>query len=153
MSSYEPFENLTAFPLNPNRFETTLGLKQHFVLDQSIPDEALKLIKHNGLVSHTSKADQSGKTRVRNASCPTSRKLVKLQTFNSTMSAYDLIVYYTCLDVTRSSTVIGQICTPHLLIILTKPACHHNSFWGSRCDSNQAHTISLIYALFQGDFG
>ena len=31
----------------------------------------------------------------------------------------------------------------HLLIILTKYACHHNSFWGSRCDSNHAPTISL----------
>ena len=29
------------------------------------------------------------------------------------------------------------------LIILTKPACHHNSFWGNRCDSNQAPTVSL----------
>ena len=38
---------------------------------------------------------------------------------------------------------LGQTCTPHLLIILTKPNCHHNDFWGSRCDSNQAHTISL----------
>ena len=31
----------------------------------------------------------------------------------------------------------------HLIIILTEPACHHNSFWGSRCDSNHAPTISL----------
>ena len=38
---------------------------------------------------------------------------------------------------------LGQICTPHLPIILTKPASHHNSFRGSRCDSNQARTISL----------
>ena len=38
---------------------------------------------------------------------------------------------------------LGQICTPHLLIIPTKPVCHHNSFWGSRCDSNHATTISL----------
>ena len=37
----------------------------------------------------------------------------------------------------------GQICTPHLLTILTKHACHHNSFWGSRCDSNHVPTISL----------
>ena len=37
----------------------------------------------------------------------------------------------------------SQICTPHLLVILTEPACHHNSFWGSRCDSNHAPTISL----------
>ena len=33
--------------------------------------------------------------------------------------------------------------TPHLLIILTKPACHYNGFWGSRCDSNHVPTISL----------
>ena len=39
---------------------------------------------------------------------------------------------------------LGQICTPNLLInLLIKPACHHNSFWGSRCDSKQAPTISL----------
>ena len=38
---------------------------------------------------------------------------------------------------------LGQICTPHLLIILTRHACHHNSFWESRCDSNHAPTISL----------
>ena len=31
----------------------------------------------------------------------------------------------------------------HLLTILTMYACHHNSFWGSRCDSNHAPTISL----------
>ena len=38
---------------------------------------------------------------------------------------------------------LGQICTPHLLIILTKLGCHPNRFWGSRCDSNHAPTISL----------
>ena len=32
---------------------------------------------------------------------------------------------------------------PHLLIIVTEAACHHNSFWGSRCDSNHAPTISI----------
>ena len=47
----------------------------------------------------------------------------------------------------------GQICTLHLLIILTKHACHHNSFWGSRCDSNHAPTISLKLVHFHGDFG
>ena len=31
----------------------------------------------------------------------------------------------------------------HLLTILIMYACHHNSFWGSRCDSNHAPTISL----------
>ena len=31
----------------------------------------------------------------------------------------------------------------HLLIIPTDPTCHHNSFWGSRCDSNHAPSISL----------
>ena len=38
---------------------------------------------------------------------------------------------------------LGQICTSHLLIILTKPACHHNRFWGSRRDSNHVFTVSL----------
>ena len=38
---------------------------------------------------------------------------------------------------------LGQICTAHLLIILTKPACFHNSFWGGRYDNNHATTISL----------
>ena len=42
---------------------------------------------------------------------------------------------------------------PHPLIILTKHVCHHNSFWGSRCDSNHAPTISLKLVHFQGDFG
>ena len=42
---------------------------------------------------------------------------------------------------------------PHLLIILTKHACHHNSFWRSRCDSNHAPTISLKLVHFHGDFG
>ena len=32
---------------------------------------------------------------------------------------------------------------PHLLIILTEPACHYNSFWRSRCDNNHVPTISL----------
>ena len=47
----------------------------------------------------------------------------------------------------------GQICTPHSLKILTKHACHHNSFWGSRCDSNHVPTISLKLVHFHGDFG
>ena len=42
---------------------------------------------------------------------------------------------------------------PHLLTILTKHACHHNSFWGSRCDINHALTISLKPVHFHGDFG
>ena len=41
----------------------------------------------------------------------------------------------------------------HLLTILTEHACHHNSFWGSRCDSNHAPTISLKPVHFNGDFG
>ena len=41
----------------------------------------------------------------------------------------------------------------HLLTILTKHACHHNSFWGSRCDSNHPPTISLKTVHFHGDFG
>ena len=32
---------------------------------------------------------------------------------------------------------------PHLLIILTDPASHHNNFWVSRRDSIHAPTISL----------
>ena len=47
----------------------------------------------------------------------------------------------------------GQICTHHLLIILTKHVCHHNNFWGSRCDSNHMPTISLKLVHFHGDFG
>ena len=42
---------------------------------------------------------------------------------------------------------------PHPLIILTKHVCHHNSFWGSRCDSNHVPTISLKLVHFHGDFG
>ena len=41
----------------------------------------------------------------------------------------------------------------HLLTILTKHACHHNSLRGSRCDSSHAPTISLNLVHFQGDFG
>ena len=41
----------------------------------------------------------------------------------------------------------------HLLTILTKHACHPNSFWGSRCDSNHVPTISLKLVHFHGDFG
>ena len=47
----------------------------------------------------------------------------------------------------------GQICTPHPLTIPTEHACHHSSFWGSRCDSNHAPTISLKLVHFHGDFG
>ena len=36
----------------------------------------------------------------------------------------------------------------HLLTVLTKHACQHNSFWGSRCDSSHAPTISLKPVLF-----
>ena len=36
---------------------------------------------------------------------------------------------------------------------LTKHACLHNSYWGSRCDSSHARTISLKPAHFHGDFG
>ena len=42
---------------------------------------------------------------------------------------------------------------PHLLIIPTKNACHPNSFWGSRCDSNHASIISLKLVHFHGNFG
>ena len=41
----------------------------------------------------------------------------------------------------------------NLLAILTKHACHHNSFWGSSCDSNQAPTVSLKLIHFHGYFG
>ena len=41
----------------------------------------------------------------------------------------------------------------HLLTILTEHAYHHNSFWGSSCDSNHAPTISLKLVHFHGDFG
>ena len=45
-----------------------------------------------------------------------------------------------------------KLAHPHLLIILIKHACHHNSFWGSRCDSNHAPTVSLKLVHFHGDF-
>ena len=38
----------------------------------------------------------------------------------------------------------------HLLSVLTKHACQHKSFWGSRCDSSHAPTISLKPVLFTG---
>ena len=42
----------------------------------------------------------------------------------------------------------------HLLNIPTEHVCHHNSFWGSGCDSNHAPTFSLKPCiLFHGDFG
>ena len=37
----------------------------------------------------------------------------------------------------------GQICTHLPTNILTEHACQHNSFWGSRCDSSHAPTLSL----------
>ena len=40
----------------------------------------------------------------------------------------------------------------HLLTILTKHACQHNSFWGSRCDSSHAPTISLKPEYFSWRF-
>ena len=42
---------------------------------------------------------------------------------------------------------------PHLLTILTKYTCLHDSFWGSRCDSSHAPTISLKPVHFHVDFG
>ena len=42
-----------------------------------------------------------------------------------------------------SHIVLVRFAHPHLLIILTEPAWHHSSFWGSRCDSNHTPTISL----------
>ena len=39
------------------------------------------------------------------------------------------------------------------LTILTEHACHHNSFWGSRRDSNHAPTLSPKPVHFHGDFG
>ena len=50
-------------------------------------------------------------------------------------------------------TVKVKFAHPHPLIILTKHACHHSSFWGSRCNSNHAPTISLKLLHFHGDFG
>ena len=41
----------------------------------------------------------------------------------------------------------------HLLTVLTKHACQHNSFWGSRCVSSHAPTISLKTSTFHGNFG
>ena len=36
----------------------------------------------------------------------------------------------------------------HLLTVLTKHACQHNSFWGSKCVSSHTPTISLKPVLF-----
>ena len=37
----------------------------------------------------------------------------------------------------------------HLLTVLTKHACQHNSFWGSRCVNSHIPTISLKSVLFK----
>ena len=37
----------------------------------------------------------------------------------------------------------------HLLTVLTKHACQHNSFWGSRCVNSHGPTISLKPVLFK----
>ena len=79
-----------------------------------------------------------------NTDCPGSLILEMSQASPSDMATMSL-------SPLLCSQGLGQICTPHLLIILTKPACHHNIFWGSRCDSNQVHTVSH-HALFHGDF-
>ena len=42
-----------------------------------------------------------------------------------------------------SHIVLVTFARPHQLIILTEPAWHHSSFWGSRCDSNHTPAISL----------
>ena len=39
--------------------------------------------------------------------------------------------------------VLVKFVHPHLLIIITEPAWHHNGLWGSRCNSNHTPTISL----------
>ena len=41
----------------------------------------------------------------------------------------------------------GQICT-RPSTNNTEPACHHNSFWGSRCDSNHTPTTSQKNTLY-----
>ena len=43
----------------------------------------------------------------------------------------------------RTASNFTHLLSCGTIVILTKPACHHNSFWVSRYDSNQAHTISL----------
>ena len=45
-------------------------------------------------------------------------------------------------------TVKVKFVLTHLLTVLTKHACLHNSFWGSRCVSSHASTISLKPVLF-----
>ena len=68
------------------------------------------------------------------------------QTSPSDMATRSLPPYFTHI-------VKFKFAHPHPLIILTKHICHHNSFWGSRCDSNHAPTISLKLVHFHGDFG
>ena len=57
---------------------------------------------------------------------------------------------WSALQVRPHST--GQTCRHHPLTILTKPAWHHNSYLGSRCDSNHAPTISLKPCTFSRQF-
>ena len=45
-------------------------------------------------------------------------------------------------------TIKVKFVLTHLLTVLTKHACQHNSFWGSRCVSSHAPAISLKPVLF-----
>ena len=68
------------------------------------------------------------------------------QTSPSDMATRSLPPYFTHI-------VKVKFAHSHLLTILTKDACHHNSFWGSRCHSNHASTISLKPVHFHRDLG
>ena len=50
-------------------------------------------------------------------------------------------------------TLIVKVKFVHPTHLVTEHACHHNSCWRSRCDSNHAPTISLKLVHFHGDFG
>ena len=82
-----------------------------------------------------------------NTDCPGSLALEMLQASPSDTVSGSLPHYF-------NHIVKVKFAHPsYLLTILTEHACHHNSFWGSRCDSNHAPTISLKPAHFHSDFG
>ena len=81
-----------------------------------------------------------------NIDCPGSLILEMPQASPSDMATRTLPFYFALITKVKFAY-------PHLQIILTKRACHHNSFWGSRCDSNHVHTVSLKLVHYHGDFG
>ena len=81
------------------------------------------------------------------ADCPGSLILKMPQAFPSDAATRNLLLYFARIG------WVKFVHPTHLLTILTKHACYHNSLWGSRCDSNHASNISLKLVHFHGDFG